>query len=147
MNKMKRYAALFFTMVLMVSVFALPASAKNNEDVPFIFNFSWTQSTGNTVEGKKEDDSGTYIKASQIPKDGFQVFVDGKRSDGTWIDCTSYAYGTAFLTVTGAGRLVRQFVYENGYRYARLGGYKTGADKGATGVWSPDSLGSYPYLN
>ena len=43
--------------------------------------------------------------------------------------------------------LINQLVYENGERYARLGGYCFMASQSAKGYWSPDSVGSYPVLN
>lgn len=52
--------------------------------------------------------------------------------------------------VPGVGEyLIYNTIYEsNGYErtYARLGGFRAGGGT-ASGLWSPDSVGSYPHIN
>ncbi|WP_344909874.1 hypothetical protein [Amphibacillus indicireducens] len=43
--------------------------------------------------------------------------------------------------------LVRQLVYENGGRSARLSFYRHDVAGAVAGKWSPDSVGTYPRLN
>lgn len=66
---------------------------------------------------------------------------------GEWVDCTDKTTrGQPHLKTTNNPGLISQWVYEDGYRTARLGGYKWGSNRSATGLWSPDSAGSYRYL-
>lgn len=97
---------------------------------------------------QKTDTSGTYIIANTICNGGFDVYVDGHDSSaGEWVDCTDKTTrGQPHLKTTNNPGLISQWVYENGYRTARLGGYKWGSNRSATGLWSPDSAGSYRYL-
>ena len=150
--KAKKMISVLLAVFLMMSVLAVAASAEeietynNHDDIDFTFNFGFFGKS-NTLGSDKTDKTGTYIICSQIPSGGFDVFVDGGGSvSGGWTDCTDYDYGKPKLTVTNSGRLISQYVYERGYRFARLGGYKTNASQNAIGKWSPDSQGSYPYL-
>lgn len=121
----------------------MPVSAANISDTSYTFNFNWI-GQANTSGRAKQNASSTYIKCNQLPNGGFQVYVDGATSStGSWIDRT---IGQPKVTRTGEF-LINQLVYENGERYARLGGFSLGASKSAKGDRSPDSAGSYPVLN
>lgn len=123
------------------------ATCNNHDDTAFSFAFSdWGRS--NTTGRSKTDTSGTYIIANTICNGGFDVYVDGYDSSaGEWVDCTDKTTrGQPHLKTTNNPGLISQWVYEDGYRTARLGGYKWGSNRSATGLWSPDSAGSYRYL-
>lgn len=132
----------------------VPASAdtwlqpyKNHLDTTFEFKFDiWGKANS---EGRaKQDTSGTYIVAYSMCHGGMDVFVDGLDTrTGQWVDCTDKTtYGQPRLSKVNSPALISQWVYERGYRTARLGGYKPWANQSVSGVWSPDSVGSYPYL-
>lgn len=151
--KAKKLLALGFAAIMMVSAMALPASAaeiqpmNNHDDTSFAFSFN-NLGRSNTTGRAKQDDTGTYINAYTMCNGGFDVYVDGYNTNtGNWVDCTDKATrGQPHLRTTYNPGLISQWVYENGYRTARLGGYKLFASQSVTGVWSPDSQGSYRYL-
>jgi len=149
----KKFAATLAAVVMAFSCMAVSASAaetatcNNHDDTAFSFAFSdWGRS--NTTGRSKTDTSGTYIIANTICNGGFDVYVDGYDSNaGEWVDCTDKTTrGQPHLKTTNNPGLISQWVYEDGYRTARLGGYKWGSNRSATGLWSPDSAGSYRYL-
>lgn len=142
----KRLLALAAAVTLLVSGLAIPASASST-DTDYTLSFHFITGQAETKGRIKEDASSSYIYAKQLPNGGFQVFIDGsniKDDPNSYDNCTK---NTAYLTVVSKGRLIRQYVKEDGFKFARLGGYKHGASKAAIGVWSPDSTGSYTYLN
>lgn len=150
---LKKFAATLAAVVMAFSCMAVSASAaetatcNNHDDTAFSFAFSdWGRS--NTTGRSKTDTSGTYIIANTICNGGFDVYVDGYDSNaGEWVDCTDKTTrGQPHLKTTNNPGLISQWVYEDGYRTARLGGYKWGSNRSATGLWSPDSAGSYRYL-
>lgn len=47
----------------------------------------------------------------------------------------------------GQKRLLRQWVYENGHAYCALYAASIYNNSYSNGLWSPDSIGSYPYAN
>lgn len=151
--KIKRFAAMFMAAIMAFSCMAMSASAaevepyNNHDDTNFSFSFS-NVGRSNTTGRAKQDDSGTYINAYTMCNGGFDVYVDGySASSGSWVDCTDKATrGQPHLRSTHNPGLISQWVYENGYRTARLGGFKLLASQNVTGVWSPDSQGSYRYL-
>ena len=152
--KFKRFATMFLVMIMIFSCLAISASAagvqpyNNCEDTAFSFNFSnWGRS--NTGGRDKQDASGTYIYAENMCSGGFDVFVDGLDTvKGEWVDCTDReTRGQPRLSEKEKPSLIAQKVCENGYRTARLGGYKPLAFYTVNGVWSPDSVGNIRYLN
>lgn len=137
---------LALTAIAPASAASEPQSRKNNVDTTFSFVFDLL-GKANTTGRAKQDDSGTYIVAYTMCAGGFDVYVDGyDATTGRWVDCTDTRNGQPHLRTTYNPGLVSQFVYERGYRTARLGGHKWFADSSVTGVWSPDSVGSYRYL-
>ena len=138
--KLKRVCA-FCASVLMLASSALPASAVNYKDTTWNYDISYNQMSYTTEPRAKQDTSGTY------------VFYEGGTPASLRCDVLN-ASGTSMCRKIGSiglGKkgLIAQYVYENGYRSARL---KVTAPSsttygGAEGVWSPDSVGSYPYIN
>lgn len=151
--KIKRMLATCLAGIVMVSAMAIPASAApgdppNHTDTTFSFNFS-NFGRSNTEGREKNDDSGTYIVAYTMCSGGFDVFVDGRHSNGSsgWVDCTDkQTRGQPHLRTANNPGLISQWVNELGYDEARLGGYKPLAFCTVSGKWSPDSIGTYRYL-
>lgn len=125
--------------VLMLTAAAVPAFASDHQNSAFEFQFNWAKNSDATGGRSKTDSTPVYVKTTWIPANGYQVFVDGYSSSGGWVDNT---VRTAYIQDTGEG-IIRSYVHENGYKTARLRGYKAFANTYASGVWSPDSVGSY----
>lgn len=143
MKKAKRLFTILGLFIIAAFAISLPVSATNTSNTSYTFNFDFFGKS-NTSGREKQDASSTYIKCTQLPSNGFWVYVDGATSsNGPWTDRT---IGEAKVTRTGEF-FINQLVYENGERYARLGGFCWGASQSAKGEWSPDSVGSYPVLN
>lgn len=118
-------------------------SPQSNQDRGYTFKFStnwWQdQSTGYL----KENTTSVYLKSTTFPGK-WQVYTNGL-INGKYVDCTSRA---AHVPSNGEFFIYNN-IYENaGYKntYAKLGGYRAGGGT-AAGVWSPDSVGSYPHIN
>lgn len=161
--KVKKLLTMCLSAVMLFSLLAVPAFAaelesnaipassasidNNHEDKNFTFNFDFL-GHANTTGESKTDTSPTYIVAYSMCNGGFDVHVDGlNTTTGAWVDCTdTVTYGQPHLSTINRPGLISQWVYEQGYRTARLGGYKLFASRSVTGKWSPDSVGSYRYL-
>lgn len=153
--KTKKIMSLLLAVVMIASVCCVSASAaepneiaplNNHTDTEFTFSFPGL-GLSNTEGRAKQDASGTYIKAYTMCNGGFNVYVDGyNTSGGSWDDCTDKdTRGQPRLSSANTPYLISQWVYERGYRTARLGGFKF-LGTTVTGVWSPDSEGDFPYL-
>lgn len=99
----------------------------------------------------KQDASSTYVRIDVISR-ACRMYVDGASSqNGSWYNQTCYAStgksgGYANATRVGRWR-IRQNVYENGFRWARLTGWANQGVSYVSGVWSPDSYGTYMAIN
>lgn len=114
------------------------------------FNFKFKAIGGKwTTPGRPKDNTtATYIWCNgTYPSGGMRVYVMGNSTDyeydSFWVDCTK---GAAYLT-TNQKRAITQYVKERDYKYAQLKGAKYGSGTVASGVWSPDSSGTYPRIN
>lgn len=142
----KKMIVVLGIMGILSSSLTLTVSANNSADKPFKFNFHYLNGVIQTEAREKKDASSSYIKASELPFGGMEVRINGT---GTlyrplW---TNETVGRAYLNVTNAGRFIHQYVFEHKNKYAQLEGRKPGQTEAAWGVWSPDSVGSYPAIN
>lgn len=141
--KFKKLAAVLALSGVLFAGSLVPASAAGNiDDTAFEFKFAWWNTTGNTEGRAKNDNTSSYVNCTWIPGGGFRVYVDGYGSNG-YVDCT---VREAYIPDTGEYQVLN-LVYERGYRTARLGGTKSFGNTYASGVWSPDSVGSYTIAN
>ena len=137
--KLKRVCA-FCASVLMLASSALPASAlESYQDTPWDFNLSYNQTSYTTGPRDKKDTSGTY------------VYYEGGTPASLACDVLN-GYGQSMCRKIGSIKLgkkglIAQYVYEEGHRTAKLKLFTSTTYGGAEGQWSPDSVGSYPYIN
>ena len=113
-----------------------------------ITDYPW--SVGGNDLRRKYDSTSIYVKN----EGGTSVYMNvyGKVSPtdiykqgvGTKGNTSYQTYG---ITIPGnSERLVRQFINELGYKYAYVEFWSTSANS-SSGVWSPDSVGSYTNAN
>ena len=151
--KVKKCFSVLLIMALLLGVVPFSALASeiapiNNQDEPYYFKFTspWQD---DPHEYKKENTSGVYIKSEVFPG-SYNIYTNGY-INGQWKDCTQRP-----AVVPGVGEyLIYNTIMEDyraaggtGFTYARLGAYRFDFTGGvASGVWSPDSVGNYPYIN
>ncbi len=122
----------------------------NTSDEPYAFRMG-ANGTYATPGRAKQDASSTYVKVTTISQ-ACRLYVDGgTSSNGPWYNQTCYAStgksgGYANATRVGQWR-IRQNVYENGFRWARLSAWANNGTTYIAGEWSPDSYGSYTAIN
>lgn len=128
---------------------SLPATthAANTGDTAFQFNLN-TASSKYTSARAKQNSTSTYVNINKVPAAYIYLDVQGFRPSGTaganyWANETIGGTQTAPV---GTWR-VKQRVYENGGKSARLSIKRYMFDGSTSGVWSPDSVGSDPHLN
>ncbi|MCJ7839332.1 hypothetical protein MUB24_00120 [Lederbergia sp. NSJ-179] len=143
----KRIALFVLSASMMLTLIPSSTFASNVKDRPFSFYVN--SSVGYTTAARaKEDRSSTYVKINQVPVTYIYLDVQGFRPSsvgGTnyWADETIGGTQTARK---GEWR-VKQNVYENGGRSARLKFKRFTQSGTVSGVWSPDSVGNAPHLN
>lgn len=137
--KLKRVCA-FCASALMLASSALPASAlESYQDTEWEFSISYNQTSYTTGPRAKRDTSGTYVYY--------------KTGTPTSLRCDVLnGYGQSMCRKIGSIKLgkkglIAQYVYEEGHRSAKLKVTSSTTYGGAGGKWSPDSVGSYPYIN
>lgn len=156
---MKKFANKIITFMLVLAIISsvgvLPTFAAGNyTDSSFSLTcptYGYLVCEGN-VYRKKLDSTATYVHCISGPSTGVYFTVWGGIEISTnysvpVANCTRYGQA---LIYPGQQRFIAQYVYENDYEYAHLGlltRYATDVGTTVTGVWSPDSVGSYPYAN
>lgn len=146
--KLKRFAIILLAVAIFASVLAVSASAAeiqpyNNVDQAYSFNFNGSWWQDDLHQYWKENSTSVYIYSKAFPG-RYNIYTNGY-VNGSWGDYTQRP-----AVVPGVGEyLIYNTIYEsNGYErtYARLGGFRAGGGT-ASGLWSPDSVGSYPHIN
>lgn len=142
MKKAKRLLSLAAAAVMMSGILAMPASAANIQDTAWGFAVTSINTEYRTPLREKTNASGVY------------VFYKTGTESTLWCDVLnsenqSETRGKIGYVPKGQPRLVMQWVYEDGFRTAKLelGPTQAQGQGGVSGVWSPDSVGSYPYCN
>lgn len=141
MRKLKRMLALGAAVLMSVSALTVPASASNYQNTTWSFSVDSANRWYVTEKREKLDSSGVYVHYKSGTLNG--VVCDVITVEGISM-CKKLG-----VVYKGNERLVAQYVYENGFRKCHL---KLKSDTytysgGAGGEWSPDSVGSYPYVN
>ena len=113
--------------------------ASNHSDEVFLFLVS-PGIIGKSGYRNKEDSSGVYVNYQSGPA-GIVFYVlspdNQVQNSGT---------GAAVMYV-GQQRRIHTHVYENGYTSCALASNNSTATGYASGLWSPDSVGTYPWAN
>ncbi|WP_163578501.1 hypothetical protein [Gracilibacillus thailandensis] len=133
----------------MLTLVPISTFASNHGDTSFRFSVSTSNNYAYTGSRSKENTTSTYVNVEQVPITYIYADVQGYRPSsvsGTnyWVDET---LGGDKVTLSKGKWLVKQLVYENGGRSARLKFQRYYGTGTVSGVWSPDSVGSYPYAN
>lgn len=156
MNKMKKRLATVGLAAALTVGAALPVGAatdgvqtRSSADTAWSFYASDIYTWHNLDAARlKEDYSSIYFywQTGTLRTMALKVF-GLTSSSGASVNCGTSTPGAEHsYTVPGKGEyLLINYVRENGYRYARLAARGKSAG-GATGLWSPDSVGSYPTL-
>ena len=152
MKNSKRLVALMLLVVTIFSVVSVSASASNWQDTDF-YNFTLRSYQRYLNPRAKEDTTPCYVKITAAAHNQ-TTFISANgcyssSSSATRYNCTrnGNGYSVAHVSILPyQGYLVRSMIYENKYPYASLG-FSTPIVGGneVSGVWSPDSVGSYPY--
>ena len=152
---MKKVLALSLVMFMLLSAFVVSASADADyNDKQFTILLDCTSPNTYQLSTKngtrpKGTDSAVYVYPQVGPGGGGKYRIYGT-NDGS-ITTLALATNCTVLDAIiypGQQRRVRQYVNENGFSHAVLTGcYYYGNTGAATGVWSPDCAGNYPYAN
>lgn len=149
MKTSKRILAILLGVIAIVSMMAVSVAANNCDDTSFEFTISY--SSKYTDPRYKSDDTPCYANVEQATYSSKQILVSA-------CGCTVDGGNKTNLTVNGDGvsvsqvtlylndaRRIRSDIYEAGFSYATLGFFSPAGSNWIKGVWSPDSIGSYPY--
>ena len=139
------FVGALITIGIACAVPATPAAAAttgNTTDTSYYFEFNYFGDEKSTSQRAKQDDSPSYIYVNNMTIYDIHLYIDGVNgSNITNLTRGGYAY----LVDPGQWR-IHNFVYENGYPYARLRGLAS--ESGVFGgLWSPDCAGVYNSLN
>lgn len=111
-------------------------------DTSYYFEFHYFGEQCNTAPRDKDNDTAVYILVDNMTIYDVHLYADAVWGSG-WENMTAGGY--AYLVDPGPWR-IRNWIYENGYRSARLRGMAS--ESGVLGgLWSPDCDGQWPYLN
>ena len=149
MKTSKRILAILLGVIAIVSMMAVSVAAGNFQNQNFEFTISY--SSKYTDPEYKADTSPCYARVDQVTYSSKYILVSA-------CGCTNGGGNKTNLTVNGDGvsvsqvtlylndeRLIRSDINEAGFSYATLGFFSPAGSNWIKGVWSPDSIGSYPY--
>lgn len=125
--------------MMLVTSLSFPTSAANIKDKEWSFNVDFSNRPYTTELREKTNASGVYVYYKNGTVNG--VICDVLNSEG---DSMCKKKG---VVTKGTERLVA--LYENGFHSCKLKlqSNTVTISGGAGGVWSPDSVGDYPYVN
>lgn len=143
---------LLATIGIAAAVSAAPAMADEgiqpytSVDQNYAFSFTYYGDTHYSGSAAKDNATSAYVwGATNTVSGGTHLYIDGLDDYSGWSNQTVNGY--AYLPQWDTTRYrVRNLVYENGMRIARLRGMASGSGTLA-GQWSPDSTIANPWLN
>ncbi|MBS5866029.1 MAG: hypothetical protein KIC37_06720 [Coriobacteriaceae bacterium] len=123
---------------------------RTTKDKGYTFELSAFNRGQSTPGREKDDTSPTYVNIAYLNNSNYngtaRMYVDGAKSKtGSWKNMTVGGYAP----ILKKGQwCIHNNVKESGYDYARLRGwFVRGSKVTVSGVWSPDSMYSYPSMN
>lgn len=121
------------------------ASTRSSQDTGWSFSMKF-HGTDGVLPRKKDNNSSVYIYVQYKNMDRYNVYVDGVEgeSGSGRVACTDN--GEAYVYRVGEF-LISNWVHERRKPYAQLTGYASYEGGSTGGLWSPDSVGKYPYIN
>lgn len=161
MKKVKNLVLFMLAIMTIVSCFAIPASAVGNySDTEYDTNLQ-TSAAPDTfrLASKPVIENGVYSPyGRRLKLDATATYVYNKEGSSFMFIVVGY---TSINSISGypndtrnpgridvgQRRFLRQWVYENGHGYCGLYAASIYANSYSKGLWSPDSIGSYPYAN
>lgn len=156
MKNSKRIISLLLVIAAILSVTTITAFAaenNNHEDIdiwPIPLSINWFTYARGTA-GQKKDTSPVYLHVEDGNRAAVKVSARGCDSDGNNGVNWTYSNGKVvdFVTCTiGEQYLIQSLISEKGYSYAVLWFKSTNVlGDSISGVWSPDSVGSYQYAS
>ncbi len=152
MRKGKQLIAMICILVLIVSAMAVTASAENNHHDAF-FEFDVLSNIPYGIEPRyKTDTTPLYVNVQTGSERAIYVRAEGVTSNYSKFENLTCVNGTLVDHVTcsiGIGSAykysIHSWIYEHGYSMATLSFISTVGYGHITGVWSPDSQGTYNY--
>lgn len=138
-NIKKTMSKVLLTAMTLMMACTLQVHANNHDDSKFSFTFSGSQNF--TEVREKMDTSKLYMKCESITSGtSYTAHAIGYNSSTrTNVDCSrGYTYT---FNKAGQSYYMTSWVYENGYRYARIAAspnYNYSFE--ASGKWSPDNV-------
>ncbi len=141
MKKAKRLLALGAAAMMLASALAMPASAANYKKYDMVVHGAEHDTVYRTPQREKTNASGVYVFYDKGTEARLKCDVLNSENE-------SMCRGRIGFIKKGEKGLIAQWVYEEGFHYAKLQlKPDSGLNGGASGEWSPDSVGSYPYIN
>lgn len=139
--KLKKLAAFGAVAAMVLSLSLTPAHAANTSDTEWSFSMDPSHAVYTTPLREKTNSSAVYV----YYQGGTVAYLT---CDVLNSESQSMCKGRIGKIDKGAKGRIAQYVYENGFRFCKLqlrGPSSTYG--GASGYWSPDCAGSYPYIN
>lgn len=137
--KLKRICGIVLALSLTVMGVPNVAFAANTSDTGFAFSVGPSYFSRTEYRAKTNTTSVYVNKLSGPQVTHFSVLAGNNVYQNA---------GKGLAPVSpGQKRLIHTYVYENGYRSCALASIANPYSGWSTGVWSPDSIGSYPYAN
>lgn len=124
------------SLMMLVSVTAITASAKNYKDTTYSYSLDNVEQSS-TEFRKKEDNSSCYMYCKQSNGTYDAYVITGPEEGGCIIDISN---GHHYRFQQGTKRYMFNYVNEGGYTICAIAAYTSTNGLVASGLWSPDSV-------
>lgn len=117
-------------------------TADYHQDSNFDFCLSVSGTTAGTAGERKGETSPLMIYPTLVTMDQCRVYGEGSTGNGVWASgswLTVNGYGTIYSSDVNQRLILRTYIKERGYTYARLTAWKSSGSGWIKGSWSPDS--------
>ncbi|MDD4540857.1 MAG: hypothetical protein PHR78_01635 [Eubacteriales bacterium] len=144
MKTLKTLSSILLVCCFFISVFALLGIQveASSQDSVFVFERKRVGYIYFTEERNKDDATGTYVYYVEASGQPYGSYFS------VWSQGVNETTNDSGIIYKGQQRKISQYVYEKGKRVCNLGISPRIHDIGRVhGLWSPDSVGSYPYCN
>lgn len=126
-----------------------PVPLFNNEDEGYSFDFNFWFGRANTRWRNKDTNTSVYLRVDYADKNVMRLYVDGATSSSgaNYKNLTDGKNNWADSPNVSGEYEIHNSVNETGRGWARLGASSDYGPAILNGVWSPDCVGSFPFIN
>lgn len=143
-KRIKKLSAVILTGTIVLGTIGMTSPVLANNHTDTSFSFTYANSMRYTSARTKQDTSSVYMKCNSISVSNASYTAHAIGTNTTSVIGEDCSQGHTYNFTAGTISYMRNWVYEYGFTYARIGASPNYSyNFTATGVWSPDNYQGY----